>query len=548
LINDSFLCKMYKNELIFFLTYGIFFNILTLAIVYYGDERSFISMRGRHLKKSDKRKKPLVLKIVGAFVLVLAVTVTSFITAFANTVSVDVIDGELLYSFKIDNADADKIIEKAIDLGMEPLGKLDTIEQLDDNTRLNIRRGAMMTVKEAEETNEFVVYEGDTIENALEQNNILIKEKDQVNPSEETVIEEDVSVEIFRFNSVQVLADDKTLTVEMLGGTVQDALNEAKVSLSEDDSVNYDLEEPLEDGMQIEVSRSMKIRITVDGESKIHKLSAGSVGEAIKKAGITLSEDDIVNHELTAKLVNKMKIVIQRVEIKEEKEVAEIPYDTIEESSDDLFEDEVELKTEGVCGEKEILFKVRYVDGTPDADSKEVISEETLKEKIDAVVIKGTKKRPAEKTPAPTEAPKPKPEPTKAPEKTAEPESNFVPEEPNEKPKAEEPAGNTFTDASGKVVSYSKYLTGQGTAYCLKGTTASGHTTGYDYVAVNPNLIPLGSRLYVRSKDGAYSRYCIASDTGGALNSGRVLVDLWFETQEQCFAFGRRSIEVYILG
>ena len=57
-----------------------------------------------------------------------------------------------------------------------------------------------------------------------------------------------------------------------------------------------------------------------------------------------------------------------------------------------------------------------------------------------------------------------------------------------------------------------------------------------------------GTKLYIASPDGSVVYgYAIASDTGGALMSGRVLVDLYYNTLGECVNFGRRQMNVYIL-
>ena len=67
-------------------------------------------------------------------------------------------------------------------------------------------------------------------------------------------------------------------------------------------------------------------------------------------------------------------------------------------------------------------------------------------------------------------------------------------------------------------------------------------------MAVNPKVIPYGTKLWITSADGkmVYG-YAIAADTGGALLNGRVLVDLFMDTNAECKAFGRRNMNVYIL-
>lgn len=71
------------------------------------------------------------------------------------------------------------------------------------------------------------------------------------------------------------------------------------------------------------------------------------------------------------------------------------------------------------------------------------------------------------------------------------------------------------------------------------GITATGTKAGYGTVAVDPNVIPLGSRVYIPQYGDA-----IAADTGGAIKGNKI--DLCMETYEECYQFGRRDIEVFI--
>ena len=59
-------------------------------------------------------------------------------------------------------------------------------------------------------------------------------------------------------------------------------------------------------------------------------------------------------------------------------------------------------------------------------------------------------------------------------------------------------------------------------------------------VAVDPNVIPLGSRLYIPGYGEA-----IAADTGGAIVGNTI--DLCMESYDEAIQFGRRSVEVYVI-
>ena len=96
---------------------------------------------------------------------------------------------------------------------------------------------------------------------------------------------------------------------------------------------------------------------------------------------------------------------------------------------------------------------------------------------------------------------------------------------------------------------YVKKLTMEATAYepgphsngpYASGYTACGYKAGYGVVAVDPDVIPLNTRLYIEGYG-----YAIAGDTGGAIKGN--IIDLGFETVEECYEFGRRDVVVYIL-
>lgn len=71
------------------------------------------------------------------------------------------------------------------------------------------------------------------------------------------------------------------------------------------------------------------------------------------------------------------------------------------------------------------------------------------------------------------------------------------------------------------------------------GITYRGNTLRRGLVAVDPNVIPLGTRLYIPGYG-----FAIADDIGGAIRGNRI--DLAFESRSEAFQFGVRRITVYI--
>jgi 3D (Asp-Asp-Asp) domain-containing protein len=95
---------------------------------------------------------------------------------------------------------------------------------------------------------------------------------------------------------------------------------------------------------------------------------------------------------------------------------------------------------------------------------------------------------------------------------------------------------------------YKRIVTMESTAYepgptsCgnSSGNTAIGLQAGYGVVAVDPGVIELGTRLFIEGYG-----YAVAGDTGGAIKGN--IIDLCFETLDECYKWGRREVKVYVL-
>lgn len=469
-------------------------------------------MYGKHTRKGSMH---LAFRILLLCLLAVVFSVSSLGNVMANTVSAVVIDGNQSYTFSMNSTDLQELLRQAGELGLEPLGPLDVAEQVDNTTTVNIRRGMSVTVAEAGKRTNLVAYRGDTVGRLLEDNNIIVKDDDQVVPGLDTEVTAGLSIEIRRLCQVTVTADGDSRQFSMTGGTVADALREAGVTLKQRDSANYELDEPLFDKMHIRVSRTVRIRVTADGATGEYEVSGVTVQAALKKCGIELSEYDRLNVERKAHPTDGMHIKVTRVTTEETEETEAVEYSTEIESTDELYEDEIQIQTPGEQGEKIVTYRLFYVEGQ--LESKEAVSEEITKEPVTEVVLKGTKPR----------------------------ENTLVSGGDNSSASSD----STITDASGNELSYSQKLIGTCTAYYpINPTTADGSTAGRGCIAVNPNIIPYGTRMYVTSPDGSIVYgYGVACDTGGAAMAGDILADLCYDTEAECSIIGRRDMVIYIL-
>ena len=111
---------------------------------------------------------------------------------------------------------------------------------------------------------------------------------------------------------------------------------------------------------------------------------------------------------------------------------------------------------------------------------------------------------------------------------------------------------------------YVKKIEVTATAYCLckkccgktpdnpnYGCTHSGLKivpgSGMKVIAVDPKIIPLNSKVYVEGLNGAWDYgHAVAADTGSAIKE--LKIDLYMDTHTEALEWGRRKVNVYVLG
>lgn len=77
------------------------------------------------------------------------------------------------------------------------------------------------------------------------------------------------------------------------------------------------------------------------------------------------------------------------------------------------------------------------------------------------------------------------------------------------------------------------------TAYAIHGRTSTGTRTTHGTIAVDPRVIPYGTRMYIPGYG-----WGTAQDCGGAVQ-GHV-IDLWMPTTSQCYQWGNRHVDIYV--
>lgn len=367
----------------------------------------------------------------------------------------------------------------------------------------------------------------------LDQNSLLQQAGIELGENDKVVLTETsnngVEVSIMRAFNVDLEADGNVKSVVFSEGTVADALKAANINVEDTDSVTPSAGTALEPNMKIKIQRWCKISVNDGGKTTSKEVPEGTVAEALEFLGIKLSANDKVNVKLNSSVEDNLKIKIDRITYRTVQTQKSVDFKTVEKETDELYTGETEVATEGSKGKQVITSKQTYINGKLKKTKK--IATTTTKKAVNKVVLVGTATRPE-------------------PAKTSDSENYFLKNTSDSGSFSSNDAEQTFTDMNGNTVKYLRSYTGSGTAYYAPAgaLTASGRPAQVGNVAVNSNIIPLGSKLYIVSNDGQVCYgYATAADTGGALFAGTAIVDLFYNTLDECTQFGRRDVTVYVI-
>ena len=332
---------------------------------------------------------------------------------------------------------------------------------------------------------------------------------------ERTDNEKSVFIKVSKAHDVTIVDDGESKTL-FVAGTVGDALKKAKIKLRENDIISAPGSTPITSELKVVIERAFEVLIKADGKKIFSDVTEGTVESLLIENGISLGENDKINYPLSKKLKKGMRIIVKRIEYKTVSKTKSIPFKSVTEYSDELYNDESVISQTGVNGVKRIYYLKKYVDGK--LKKKLVVARVTEQRAIDEITVKGTKIR-------------------------------VTPLEPGKSTISElTPPFEIELDQNGRPVNYKELIIGEATAYA-SGTVCS---TGVDAmpgrVAVDPREIPYGTKMYIVSTDGKYVYgYSVAADTGGFIYNSDTVVDLRFNTESACEQFGRRNVEIYIL-
>lgn len=250
-----------------------------------------------------------------------------------------------------------------------------------------------------------------------------------------------------------------------------------------------------DDAVQAQRLGTVAVIVRSNGTERQVRTAQTTVSGALKDAGVVVEPLDKVTPALNSRPTEGMVIKVVKVTNALEAEKQLLAFDSVKTFTNSLKMGQVKQTSGGTPGEKLIRYLVTYEDGKP--VKKTAIGADVVKKPVNRVVAIGSR---------------------------------------------------------GQYTSRGEYRTRKilrmwasayepGPRSCGKyadGTTSCGLKAGYGVVAVDPRVIPLGSKLYIEGYGHA-----IAGDRGRAIKGNRI--DLGFRTVREALNFGRRYVIVHVL-
>lgn len=326
---------------------------------------------------------------------------------------------------------------------------------------------------------------------ALSHSGLKIYPEDLVNPSRENAVTPGLEVQITRSLPVHLTVDGQSIEARTPEQTVGKALNDLSqrygLHIKDEDEVNVQRSEPLVADMKLAVRRSIPVHIRADGKEWDTEMAPRTVADALKKLAISLGEKDKVSLALDHLLQPYDVLKVIRVTERVETVNSEIPYQTVAQAADFPVGLPDRTVSRGGNGLQEQTVKLTLEDGKE--VEREVLNQRVVRPPVNQVVSRGAQ---------------------------------------------------TSISRGGRVINFKRAYLMRATAYSEPGgTTATGEPVQWGIVAVDPRVIPLGSKVYVDNYGPA-----TALDTGGAIRGNRV--DLYMDSPDAASAWGVRSVVVYL--
>ncbi|MGW6382939.1 ubiquitin-like domain-containing protein [Peribacillus butanolivorans] len=340
-----------------------------------------------------------------------------------------------------------------------------------------------------------------TVNDMLKDLEITVQAADYVHPSGDSKVEDNLEVVWKPAQKITLVQDEETEEVWSTADTVEEFLKEQDLEVNEKDKITPSKNTKMEANMEVAIDKAFSLKLVVGGNEKQVWSTSTTVADFLKQQGVKLNDLDRVEPGLVEKVEAKNTVNVIRIE--KVTDVVEEPVDfaVITKKDDSLSKGKENIVKEGKDGLISKEYEVIKENGKE--IKRKLLSEKVVNKKQDKVITVGTKTTVAQ---------------------------------------ASRGASNV-NSTSGKEIYVSS------TAYTASCKGCSGVTsTGVNLksnpdakiIAVDPSVIPMGSKVYV---DG-YG-YAVAADKGGAIKGNRI--DVFFSSKNDAYRWGVKKVKIRVL-
>ena len=353
-----------------------------------------------------------------------------------------------------------------------------------------------------------------------------------------------LSQTVFAQTSYIITDGDRVTVHRSYSSDPYEVLTEAGIELEEEDTY----ETGYADGMnQITVRRMQMVTVINRGAQSVIGTYGETTGSLLARMGITPGTGDTLSCSSETQTYDGMTIELVHTETRIEEEDTVVPYPVNYYEDPDLEPGAEIVLVAGQNGLTHVKSEVTYRNGKE--VSRTVVQETVQTKPVTQLVIRGVDRtimeQPADPEPAEQAAPAASSGTASGSSSSGSSSSGG-----SRYDGSAETSGNVIMTSSGESYTYVDVMTCSATAYTCEGYvghTYSGTLARVGAIAVDPTVIPLGTKMYVVSNDGQYVYgYCVAEDIGGGIKGNKI--DLYFDTYAECWDFGVRMCTVYILG
>ncbi|KHE71578.1 G5 and 3D domain-containing protein [Halobacillus sp. BBL2006] len=375
---------------------------------------------------------------------------------------------------------------------------------------------------------ELIRTHSNTIGDLLSELDVTVQQHDELSHELSDSVEYGMDVTYIPSKTINLAIDDQSKTYYTTANTVEEFMEEQEISLKEKDDLSHQSDAALKDGMDIQVNKAVQVVLNDGGEKEKVWTTASSVEDFLENQNVTLNELDELKPSKNDQLTKDTLVSITRVEKVTDIIEEEVDYSVETRKDDSILKGEREVVSDGEKGLVTKKYEVTLKNGKE--TKRELLKETVEKESKKKIVAVGTK---VEQT-------------VRA---ASEPSSNKASSNSSNSSSSSSSSSKATTTVSRGNTSEAKTLYMHATAYTANCAGCSGVTaTGINLkanpdrkvVAVDPSVIPLGSKVWVEGYG-----YAVAGDTGGAINGNRI--DLFVPSKSKALSFGSRNVKVKIL-